>query len=292
MAVTAVHYDPPKLPVVSLVKESISHVWRNLRLAFTMQRRWLMQLLPFVFAMTAMPYLLLPAFEKDPVSMALFAMIIGPVNFGMAVAILIYTASINVGWIRFALLDEVPDRRFMSLDRDVWRYIGYALLLTLLVVCIVGAAFLMTQYAGTMAGQDRITAFLLGAVGGAVGGLVAIAISARLAFALVEAAIGRNVSFGLAWQMTRGNAMRLFGATLLIILTVVVATLVIAAVPFAVGLMLPSLIKVLQPYGFAGWMLIGLIVASIQVIQIPIQTALTLVSASFLAFAYRFFERR
>ena len=161
-----------------------------------------------------------------------------------------------------------------------------------MVVCIVGAAFLMAQYAGTMAGQDRITAFLLGAVGGAVGGLVAIAISARLAFALVEAAIGRNVSFGLAWQMTRGNAMRLFGATLLIILAVVVATLLIAAVPVAVAMLLPSLIKVLLPYGFAGWMLIGLIVASIQVIQIPIQTALTLVSASFLAFAYRFFERR
>ena len=64
------------------------------------------------------------------------------------------------------------------------------------------------------------------------------------------------------------------------------------AVPVAVAMLLPSLIKVLLPYGFAGWMLIGLIVASIQVIQIPIQTALTLVSASFLAFAYRFFERR
>lgn len=140
-------------------------------------------------------------------------------------------ASIAVLWHRMILLDETSDASFpFRVDRPVWLYIGYGLLIMLLIMVPSIVVFGAASGLAILGGPLVILAVALGVI---IYVLVLIA-TLRLSIVLPAVAVGHE-GFGLrdAWEATRGNGLRFLGASLLIALGMI---LIGAALGLVVGL--------------------------------------------------------
>jgi hypothetical protein len=124
-----------------------------------------------------------------------------------------------VAWHRLILLGEQPPWINVKIGGEVPRYVGRALLASfgaagVLMVCVV-LLTLLTSMPQVIPGSPPTSqgAFQLIYV---IMFLFMMLVVARLFVALPGTAVGRPMSFRRAWEVTRGNAWRLFGGTILV----------------------------------------------------------------------------
>lgn len=174
-------------------------------------------------------------------------------------------ASIAVLWHRKILLDETSDASFpFRLDRPVWRYIGYFILISLVLLVPAMIATGVAAATGLLGGSLIYLAGVIGAIA-----LVFLLIaSLRLSIVLPAVSVGRE-GFGIAhaWEVTRGNGLRLLAASILIGLGMVVISLLAGIVTALLG---------------------ALVGAFAEVITVLVNVFGTLVSVSSLSLAYGF----
>lgn len=219
-----------KLPV----QAALIHVWKstfnNLSFAFHLSWPWMAVLLPVNLIGNYFGFQPEAAVEPSPGAVAL-TLVVGLVT-------VFAFASVAVSWHRYILKDEVPqgmDR--LRADDTVWRYFGNSLLIVLNLsgIAIVAAfiigmlALALGQFAAIIAVPTMIAAFLL-----------MISVFYRMSVKLPAIALGEpGFTFRNAWQMTDGNAWRLIGLGL-ILLMIIFGISVAAMLPAAVFLAIPG----------------------------------------------------
>lgn len=142
----------------------------------------------------------------------------------MAIAFLLAAPTMAIGWQRGIMLGERPSSP-IRIDGRVWAYLGYSVLLVLLVsfinLVVLGLAFVV---AGILAGVGdgpmslerlmALTPFLPIAL------IPTLVVLNRFVLVLPARALGRDLSFTDALRITRGNTLRLFAISVLVYLPV------------------------------------------------------------------------
>ena len=147
---------------------------------------------------------------------------------------LVATLWVAVAWHRYILLEETPRSTLPAFNGGrILAYFGWGLL----IVVIIGAVVAVVGGIGS----------LLVAGGGIIGGLLgivmivasivfAIYFSARVYVILPSVAVGQTLSFGQAWEATRGYAGPIIFAYFLFMVAALVTGIVFSLVSVTIGL--------------------------------------------------------
>lgn len=199
----------------------------------------------------------------------------------------LFMISAAVGWHRLVLLGEQPRSLYLRFDGQVWRYIGAALamgvviwLITLLLAVPTIPAVLLLL--GTDPTQWTVTGLVVTAMIGVMAYTVLVLAVSRIVIALPARAVGSGMRFREAVRATKGNSWRILAGSLL----VAVPTVIVNAV---MNLLLD--LQVRMPGGDLNWTGIISFVA-LTAVALTLLVALSLVSIGFISRAYRFFTDR
>lgn len=186
-----------KLPVIALLRTSLSLTFGNLGPALRLSWAWLAILIAMTIAIAWIfdNVLEKPGELPDPAPILLTML-------AFLAVVIVAVASIGVAWHRFVLLDEVPVAMYqLGADRTVRRYAGN---MTLLFVGFVLA--FSVPFAILMAIWETAIIFLLPGI------LVVSPFIYRLMLKLPAIALERtDFSFGDAWAATSGNYWQIMG---------------------------------------------------------------------------------
>ncbi len=157
------------------------------------------------------------------------AMKVFSVQLPLAIAALLSSSSIAVGWHRYILKDEIPQGwARLRLDATVLRYVGNLILLTLLLMGIfLLPAFLVVMISATM-GQAALVLVVP---------IVAVLFVATFRCSIKFPAIAldrKDFGFKDAWRLTEGNNWQILGLVAIVLCVALIAGLVVAllALPF------------------------------------------------------------
>jgi hypothetical protein len=228
---------PRKLPVWQTVGACYATVARNLGQLVRISWLWLLIMLP-VYA--AQHLLDREVSEREGVAGALIDVAALVAMLAAIVIELLFLASIAVAWHRLILRQQrVTAPAYLRLDRTVWLYLIYSLLLTLLVLVPVAVSLALiglSEVAARVVG-DLVVSLGLSLLGGSVvllgSILLLLLVVPRLSLVLPAVALEQELSLREAWRASRTNALRLALATGLCML------------PAVFLLMLPSLLTLL-----------------------------------------------
>jgi hypothetical protein len=227
-----------KLPVWTTVGACYATVARNLGQLVRIGWLWFLIMLPVYAAQHWLDR------EELGAEGVLGAVIEAAALVAMLAAIVVeslFLASIAVAWHRLILRQErVTAPAYLRLDRTVWLYLIYSLLLTLLVLApvavslgLVGLSDVVVRVAG-----DFVVALGLSLLGGSVvllgSILVVVFVLPRLSLVLPAVALQQEPSLREAWRASRSNTLRLALATGLCMLPAVL----LLALPSLFGLLL------------------------------------------------------
>lgn len=213
-----------KFPVWQAAMDSLDYCWRHRSL---MERYGL---IPMLLGIAAAWILLFFGVSQTEPSAAMFAV--------LALQILILLPP-SVAWYRTVVYGEAAALRPMFVfTRLEFRLLLWQLLAMLLLS--IGAMTAILVIAGIGAGVKAmagdIAATLLVYVPLGLGGLAALLlIATRLSMVYALAALDTPVSFRIAWELTKGIAWRLIGATIIITLAVLLFGALAELVAWVVG---------------------------------------------------------
>jgi hypothetical protein len=257
-----------KLPVTRALNHAIKSTTDNIGFAFHISWPWMLLLLPLNVAVNL--YLVFNGMQDLKNLTAQSFLLIVP----LAIASIVAYCSIAVNWHRYVLLDEVAEGwQRLRVDSLMWRYIGNAILIGLILIAggIVAALALSLVGWGLSAVVGEA---LLIAIVPCVIALYAYAIVSayRLAVKLPSVALGRN-DFNMrdAWRVTDGNFWSILGLLLLL----------------SICLSLVGLALLLVTYFFGQTGTLGLSVS--LAIQVAINWIATILGVTLLTSLYGFF---
>jgi len=149
---------------------------------------------------------------------------------GVALVLLFVSSWVAVAWHRFVLLEEYPGMLPALSGRPVWRYIGKAILLGLiLIVAMIPVMVVVGLVMGPMVGAPGATPgpmfFVTGLIVSILVGTFLTWLSIRLGLVLPATALGREMRFRESWS----TSAPLSGAILTAILILVVLNIVVSA---------------------------------------------------------------
>lgn len=195
------------------------------------------------------------------------------VDFAFLAAFLLAGVSIAVAWHRVLILHETPPPSGSNIASGrVWRYLGMALLITLL-ASIPGLAVIvlvfLTSWGGLVIGVFVIL-------------VLAMLIGGRLSMLLPSHAVDDHpLTLTEAWQLTRGNSWRLFWGYL----ACTVPPVVLAQLIFLFVIGLPNATKASDPAFVIEMAAIGTVYTLYYILIMPL-------AVGFLSHAYRHFTGR
>ena len=145
------------------------------------------------------------------------ALAMAPVAVATGILALVAFVWIAVAWHRYVLLDEQPQGQFPAFDGG--RLFSYALLsLGIGILCVITGVVV-----GTVAGLLVLVAPPLAFVAGVLALAAALIVGYRLAPVLPASAIGKPLTFGAAWEATKGAS----GAIVVLAIVSAIAALII-----------------------------------------------------------------
>jgi hypothetical protein len=287
----------PKLPVFATVGESIRLTFANLGSLFAVSWIWLLLvMLPVAMLPT---WLMLQGMEQAqpdatagqsplpfPVDSLLFMTVVSVLA---QLVVIVPLASIAVNWHRLILRGEpATTAKALRLDRPVWRYIGIAFLLFLMMVIPYAVQMALADQWLQLGTQrwELAAAVLVAAI---LVTLVLAVVGLRLSMILPGVAVENgDAQLSTAWQATRGHTLRLIAITLLISLVAMLASMVIsfvsALIMLATGALDLEAASVTMP---PLHQLIGM-----QVVMTLVNLVVGAVFLTFLSIGYRYFFER
>ena len=257
-----------KLPVIAALGHAFRSTTDNIGFAFHISWPWMLLLLPLNVVVNL--YLVINGLE-DPKNFTVQSFLIFT---PLVIASIIAYCSIAVNWHRYVLLDEIAEGwQRLRMDGLMWRYIGNAFLIGLILMAGVFVAVLIFVLVGLGVNAAIGEASLIVIVP-CVFALYAYAfVSAyRLAVKLPSVALGRNdFSMRDAWRATDGNFWQILGLVLL----------------FFLCLFLVGLAMLLVTYLFGQLGMVGLSVS--LAIQVAVNWVATILGVTLLTSLYGFF---
>jgi hypothetical protein len=221
-----------KLPVTRALNHAMKSTTDNIGFAFHISWPWMLLLLPINVAVNL--YLVFHGMQ-DPQNLTVQAFfLIVP----LAIASIVAYCSIAVNWHRYVLLDEVAEGwQRLRVDSLMWRYIGNAILIGLILM----AGGIVAAIALSLVGWG-----LSAAVGESIPIVIVPSVIALYAYALVSAyrlavklpsvALGRNDFYMRdAWRVINGNFWQIFGLLLLFVICLSFVGLAMLLVTFLFG---------------------------------------------------------
>lgn len=160
---------------------------------------------------------------------------VAPVGIIVGLLALVMVVWIAVAWHRYILLEEVPTGQFPAFNQSrMLAYAGYSLLLGLILAAVsivIGLVLSPLFFLGP---------FMFGIIVSIVVIAVALIIDYRLGPVLPARAIGKPLTFGEAWQATKGQ-----NGTILVLAIVSALAAVIIDIPALVLGLLPGIGSIL-----------------------------------------------
>lgn len=221
-----------KLPVTRALGHAIKSTTDNIGFAFHISWPWMLLLLPLNVAVNL--YLVFNGMQ-DPQNLAAQAfLLIVP----LAIASVVAYCSIAVNWHRYVLLDEVAEGwQRLRVDSLMWRYIGNAILIGLIMIVGGFVAVLIFGLVGWGLGAAVGEASLIVIMPSVIALYAYALVSAyRLAVKLPSVALGRSDFFMRdAWLATAGNFWQILGLLLLFVICVLLVGLAMLLVTYLFG---------------------------------------------------------
>ncbi|MGD9804554.1 MAG: hypothetical protein AB7E81_08570 [Hyphomicrobiaceae bacterium] len=208
---------PPKLPVLETTVGAWSSVARNLGLAMRLYWPWMAILGVCLLAWGVGVAMNSGLSAPSPILIGGAGWVPSLV---IILAVLLAIPTVFVGWHRGIQSNERPAQPIV-IDSGVWGYIGYALLIGVMLVLTVGLCILVaTVVAGITTGLgDGPTSFEHFKALAPFLPLASVPyylLLSRLSLVLPAIAVGQTMSLSQSFRMTRGNTWRLtFGAGLI-----------------------------------------------------------------------------
>ena len=221
-----------KLPVFKALGHAIRSTTDNIGFAFHISWPWMLLLLPLNLAINL--YLAFNGMQDPQNLSAQSFLLIIP----LAIASIVAYCSIAVNWHRYVLLDEVAEGwQRLRIDSLMWRYIGNAILVGLILIAGGIVAALALSIIGWSLSATVGEAALIVIVPGVIALYAYAFVSAyRLAIKLPSVALGRNDFFmGDAWRATAGNFWRILGLILLFFICLVLVALAMLLLTYLLG---------------------------------------------------------
>ena len=223
-----------KLPVFNALGHAFRSTTDNIGFAFHTSWPRMLMLLPLNLAVNL--YLAFNGMQDPQNFNAQSLLLIVP----LAIASIVAYCSIAVNWHRYVLLDEVAEgRQRLRIDSLMWRYIGNAILIGLVLFAGGFVAILVFSFVGWALSSALGEASLIVIVPCAAALYAYAIVSAyRLAVKLPSVALGRNdFSMGDAWRATAGNFWRILGLVLLFFICLLLVGLAIFVLTYVIGQM-------------------------------------------------------
>lgn len=223
-----------KLPVFNALGHAFRSTTDNIGFAFHTSWPWMLMLLPLNLAVNL--YLAFNGMQDPQNFNAQSLLLIVP----LAIASIVAYCSIAVNWHRYVLLDEVAEGwQRLRIDSLMWRYIGNAILIGLVLFAGGFVAILVFSFVGWALSSALGEASLIVIVPGAAALYAYAIVSAyRLAVKLPSVALGRNdFSMGDAWRATAGNFWQILGLVLLFFICLLLVGLAIFVLTYVIGQM-------------------------------------------------------
>jgi len=257
-----------KLPVTRALGHAVKSTTDNIGFAFHISWPWMLLLLPLNIAVNF--YLVINGLldQKNFTAQAFFVLV------PLIIASIVAYCSIAVNWHRYVLLDEVAEGwQRLRVDGLMWRYIGNAILIGLIMLAGVFVAALALVLGGWILNAIVGSLSLVVIVPG-VTALYAYAFVSvyRLAVKLPSVALGRS-DFNMrdAWRSTDGNFWQILGLLLLFFLCI-----------FLVGLAMFLVTYLFEKFGTFG---LSLSLA----FQVAVNWVATILGVTLLTSLYGFF---
>ena len=221
-----------KLPVTRALGHAIRSTADNISFAFHISWPWMLLLLPLNVAVNL--YLVFNGVQDPKNLTAQSFLLIVP----LAIASIVAYCSMAVNWHRYVLLDEVAEGwQRLRVDSLMWRYIGNAILIGLILIAGGIVAALIFSLVGwglsAVVGEASLIVIVPG-----VFALYAYAIVSayRLAVKLPSVALERNDFYMRdAWRVTDGNFWQILGLVLLFFICVLLVGLAMLLVTYLFG---------------------------------------------------------
>lgn len=204
-----------KLPVFDLLKEAIVLLWAKRNIVIPM-------FLPVIFVLATVDFISEVYFspvvtddaqvvEADPMVEAGQSM----KQLGMSLIAMLFSILMATAAHRFTLLprDQWYTNGLHGWGKDEWRYLGRAVVIGF----IAGIAALVPFFIGAATGSQEGMA-----IGGTIGGLIAMYLFGRLSITLPEVAIGKQGDLKRAWALSEGNGTRMVIVVLLIPIAMII----------------------------------------------------------------------
>ena len=221
-----------KLPVFAALGHAFKSTTNNIGFAFHISWPWMLLLLPINIVGNI--YLTLDAVQ-DPKD---FNPFIFSLVLLMIIPSIIAYSSIAVNWHRYILLDEMAEGwKRLRIDGLMWRYIGSAIGIFLLVFCIMLVFMIplgLVMFLGASMGNGALIIVVPAYLALVFFALVS---SYRYSVKLPSIAIGRT-DFTLrdAWKATIGNFWQILGLLLLFFLCLLLVSLLMLGISYVLGL--------------------------------------------------------
>jgi hypothetical protein len=221
-----------KLPVFKALGHAIRSTTDNIGFAFHISWPWMLLLLPLNLAVNL--YLAFSGMRDAQNLSAQSFLLIVP----LAIASIVAYCSIAVNWHRYVLLDEVAEGwQRLRVDSLMWRYIGNAILIGLILFAGGFVAVLIFSFLGWTMSSALGEAALIVIVPSVIALYAYAFVSAyRLAVKLPSVALGRD-DFHMrdAWRATAGNFWQILGLVLLFFICLLLVALVMLLLTYLIG---------------------------------------------------------
>ncbi|MDX2156885.1 MAG: hypothetical protein SFW09_10290 [Hyphomicrobiaceae bacterium] len=200
----------PKLPVLAIVGQSWGSVSRNLGLAARLTWPWMAIMTLSTLAIVV--GVLVNSGTSTPSPALIGGASVVPAIV-MLIAVIIAIPAVAVGWHRGLLTGERPSQP-IRIDNKVWAYLGYSILLTILAallnVLVLGLASVVAGITlGVGNGPMSLERLAALAPFAPIAFLPTLLVLNRFLLVLPAHAIGRDIGFGEALHLTKGNTLRL-----------------------------------------------------------------------------------
>jgi hypothetical protein len=183
-----------KLAAGDAFGHAISSVRNNLGVAFDLSWRWYIIIAITLLISTVIQY----ASMRGGTAIQ-FGTFVGLIA---AVISLLAFSSIAVNWHRYILLDEMPrGSEYLRLDSLTMRYFGNLLLLFLFIFLIALVVVIPLAIIGAVTGAETFFTIISVVVALPIAGIVFM----RWGIKLPAIALGKDMTFPVAWRLTDGN---------------------------------------------------------------------------------------
>jgi hypothetical protein len=221
-----------KLPVFKALGHAFRSTTDNIGFAFHISWPWMLMLLPLNVAINL--YLAFNGMQDPQDLTAQSLLLVVP----LAIASIVAYCSIAVNWHRYVLLDEVAEGwQRLRIDSLMWRYIGNAILIGLILFAVGFVAVLIFSFVGWALSSALGEASLIVIVPAVVALYAYALVSAyRFAVKLPSVALGRNDFFMRdAWRATAGNFWQILGLVLLFFICLLLVGLAMLLLTYLIG---------------------------------------------------------